>query len=97
MSETTATRLVVRGRVQGVGYRAWFAREAQRRGLRGWVRNRHDGSVEALVFAPPSELNELILAARRGPPASAVTEVLAAGEIVPDEAAFGDFSVQPTV
>ncbi|QFR32164.1 acylphosphatase [Ancylobacter sp. TS-1] len=96
MSETTATRFAIRGRVQGVGYRAWFAREAVRRGLKGWVRNRHDGSVEALVFAPPEDLEDLILAARRGPPSAAVAEVRAAGETVPVGEAFDDFAVWPT-
>ena len=59
--------MIVTGRVQGVGYRAWVVWEAQERGLQGWVRNRRDGSVEA-VFAGPSERVEAMLAAcQHGP------------------------------
>ena len=51
--------VVVRGRVQGVGYRAFVADEAERRGIAGWVRNRHDGTVEALFCGSP-ELVDLL-------------------------------------
>ena len=70
-----ARRLVIRGRVQGVGFRYAFADEAQARSLNGWVRNRRDGSVEALVVGPESEIEAIIAWARRGPPAARVTEV----------------------
>lgn len=96
MDETTATRLLIRGRVQGVGYRAWFAREAQRRGLRGWVRNRQDGSVEALVVAPAAALAELLAAARRGPPAALVGDIEAREETLAESDAPGGFEVRPT-
>ena len=71
----TATRLVIHGRVQGVGYRAWFANQARGRGLSGWVRNRRTGSVEALLLAEAAALAELIAASRIGPPAAHVTEI----------------------
>jgi acylphosphatase len=59
--------MIVRGRVQGVGYRAFVEHEALRRGLEGWVRNRRDGSVEA-VFAGSIEIvDAMIEACRRGP------------------------------
>lgn len=59
--------MTVTGRVQGVGFRAWVVWEAQERGLQGWVRNRRDGTVEA-VFAGPAEQVEAMLAAcRQGP------------------------------
>ena len=59
--------MIVTGRVQGVGFRAWVVWEAQERALQGWVRNRRDGSVEA-VFAGPSEKVDAMLAAcRQGP------------------------------
>jgi acylphosphatase len=70
-----ARRVVIRGRVQGVGFRYAFADEAQARSLSGWVRNRRDGSVEALVVGPESEIEAIIAWARRGPPAARVAEV----------------------
>jgi len=70
-----ALRLVIIGRVQGVGFRAWTRREAQRRGVRGWVRNRRDGSVEALLIGEGSALEAFAEALRRGPPLAAVDEI----------------------
>lgn len=96
MTSVATTRLIVRGRVQGVGYRAWLAREAERRGLRGWVRNRRDGSVEALILAPVSTLDGFLAACRVGPAAADVTELLALDEAVPAAEAFGDFAIWPT-
>ena len=66
-----AVHLSITGQVQGVGYRAWVEREAQSRQLAGWVRNRFDGSVEA-VFAGPAEAIEAMLAACRTGPRGAV-------------------------
>jgi acylphosphatase len=60
--------VVVRGRVQGVGYRAWAEYAAQKRGLEGWVRNCSDGSVEAVFAGPAKEIGHMIEACRRGPP-----------------------------
>lgn len=92
----TVTRLRIRGRVQGVGYRAWFAGNAERSGLSGWVRNRHDGSVEALVIGAVESLHDLISASRRGPRAARVTDIEVSEESV-DEAAIGPgFEVAPT-
>ncbi len=65
----------ITGRVQGVGYRAWFEREALALGLNGWVRNRRDGSVEALAWGPAQALATLETQARRGPPAARVEAV----------------------
>ncbi len=68
--------VMLRGRVQGVGYRAWCAREAEGRGLLGFARNRRSGAVEA-VFAGPAEVVEAMLTAcRAGPPGSRVDEML---------------------
>lgn len=62
-----ARLLRIEGRVQGVGYRDWLVREAQRLGLSGWVRNRSDGSVEALVSGEEPAVQVLLSACRRGP------------------------------
>ena len=63
----TAKRVVITGRVQGVGYRHWMTTEARRLGVSGWVRNRADGSVEAVVDGPTDAVEELLRACRRGP------------------------------
>ncbi|HMM50696.1 MAG TPA: acylphosphatase [Burkholderiaceae bacterium] len=68
-------RLTIRGRVQGVGFRAALAREARRLGLAGWVRNRRDGSVEAVVAGEAALVEELIRWAGRGPSAARVDRV----------------------
>jgi acylphosphatase len=62
-----ARHLRIEGRVQRVGYRAWMVREATRLGLSGWVRNRADGSVEAVVAGPEPAVQALLTACRRGP------------------------------
>ncbi|HZB90644.1 MAG TPA: acylphosphatase [Stellaceae bacterium] len=70
-----ALRLVITGRVQGVGFRAWTCREARRRDLRGWVRNRSDGSVEALLIGEEAALEAMVALSREGPRLAAVQEV----------------------
>ena len=65
----------VRGRVQGVGYRAWVADEADARALEGWVRNCRDGSVEALFAGPAPIVAEMIAACQRGPSLARVNAV----------------------
>lgn len=62
-----ARRIVIRGRVQGVGYRAFVEREALGRGLAGWVRNRRDDTVEAVLTGPSGLVADMIAACRRGP------------------------------
>ena len=64
--------VVVRGRVQGVGFRAWAEHAALCRGLEGWVRNRRDGAVEAVFAGPPAAVAEMIAACGRGPPGALV-------------------------
>jgi acylphosphatase len=76
MTEKRAIRRVmIRGRVQGVGFRAWTEDEAVRRALDGWARNRRDGSVEAVFAGPPDTVADMIEACRRGPPMSRVDAV----------------------
>ena len=87
-SESLSLRLLIRGRVQGVSYRAWAVRQARQLGLAGWVRNRVDGSVEAVVSGPASSVREMIERCRRGPPAAAVRSVEESTEAAPAEAGF---------
>ncbi|WP_341676337.1 acylphosphatase [Niveibacterium sp. SC-1] len=68
--------LRIRGVVQGVGFRWSTVREARSLGLRGWVRNRTDGSVEAIAAGPADALAALVRWAHRGPPAARVAEVI---------------------
>lgn len=76
MTEHKLVHVMVHGRVQGVGYRAWCAREAEARGLTGFVRNRRDGAVEAVFAGPPAVVDALVAACRCGPPAARVDAVL---------------------
>jgi acylphosphatase len=76
MSDAPVVRRVsIRGGVQGVGYRAWTERMALQRGLEGWVRNRADGSVEAVFAGPATVVEGLIGLCRRGPPDARVDAV----------------------
>ena len=59
--------VTIRGRVQGVGYRYWLEQGAIARGLEGWVRNRRDGSVEALFAGPPDAVSAMIASCWHGP------------------------------
>lgn len=90
-----STLLQVSGRVQGVGYRAAFADMAVRLGVRGWVRNRSDGSVEACIAGSADRVDTLVEWARRGPPAAEVNQVI----VLQQEAVehFVTFSILPTV
>ena len=82
MSETIL-HVVIRGKVQGVGYRAFVEDEAALRGLEGWVRNRRDGSVEAVFSGAPDDVEQMIEACRRGP-WSASVEALDAQQGTPE-------------
>jgi acylphosphatase len=90
---TRAVRLVITGRVQAVGYRAWMMDRAAALGLRGWVRNRSDRSVEALAIGDEVQLTALLAAAREGPRAARVTGV--ATSDAEDDGSTG-FSAKPT-
>jgi len=68
-------RLLATGRVQNVFYRDWFVERARALGLNGWVRNRADGSVEAVVEGPAEAVDRMIALARDGSPASRVADV----------------------
>jgi acylphosphatase len=94
MTETRRTvHLRIEGRVQGVGYRAFVEMKAAELGLAGWVRNRRDGSVEAVLQGPPVAIDVMLDLCRSGPPASRVDRVEIVGEGV---GAFDGFEVRPT-
>jgi acylphosphatase len=69
-------QVTIRGRVQGVGYRAWVEDQAMACGLEGWVRNRRDGSVEALFAGPANRVAEMVALCRHGPPSARVDNVI---------------------
>ncbi len=79
----TAIRVLVSGRVQGVGYRAWTVTEARKLGLNGWVRNRHDGTVEMVLSGDEGAIRRMIGSCNAGPPLAKVDTVV---ETVTDEA-----------
>jgi acylphosphatase len=100
VSDNIIRHVVVRGRVQGVGYRAFVEDEAQQRGLHGWVRNRRDGSVEAVFAGPRSAVEAMIEVCRRGPMSARINALDQRDGTETDliERAGGDvFSVLPTI
>ena len=88
-------QLRIAGKVQGVGFRFSLQEEADRLGLAGWVRNRRDGTVEALVQGAPEAVDALIAWARRGPPGSRVADLRI--EAPAEERRFSGFEISPTI
>jgi acylphosphatase len=84
--------LQIEGRVQGVGFRFYMERKARAIGITGWVRNRTDGSVEALVQGSAEAVEAIIVVARRGPPSAKVTGV----RIADADGQFSAFDLLPT-
>jgi acylphosphatase len=68
-------RLIVHGRVHGVGFRVYVARTAQTRRVAGWVRNRADGTVEVVLEGEPDDVESVVRASREGPRGALVTKV----------------------
>jgi acylphosphatase len=93
MIEDIAVRVFVSGRVQGVWFRGWTVETAAARGLRGWVRNRRDGRVEALLIGPADAVEAVIRACHSGPPAARVDGIERAAAT--DDGSAG-FSQAPT-
>ena len=97
MTANRTVQVLVHGRVQGVGFRAWVHHQAELHGLRGWVRNRRDGAVEA-VFSGPDDLVEVMLkACRQGPRGSMVERVEPVQSGEAESGSLGGFEVRETV
>jgi acylphosphatase len=89
-----ARHLVIRGRVQGVGYRYAMTEAAEALGVAGWVRNRRDGTVEAVVQGDDELVERLVAWCRRGPAGASVTAVAADPHAV--DVALNGFTARPT-
>ena len=97
MTANRTVHVTIHGRVQGVGFRAWIHHQAELHGLKGWVRNRRDGSVEA-VFSGPEDLVEIMLkACHKGPAGSVVQRIERLDDGDAEFAASGRFEVRKTV
>ena len=90
-SKKEAFNVTVRGRVQGVGFRWWVRNAAERYGVRGWVANRDDGSVEIFAEGKPDDLARFLIDAEQGPPYSRV-EAFVKSPAEPE--GFRDFSIR---
>ena len=92
-SDRRCVRVRIEGSVQGVGFRYWTERVATELGLTGWVRNRRDGTVEALFCGPAQDVAEMLERCREGPRAARDTavEIVEEGSTAPD-----GFEVLPT-
>ncbi len=83
-----AKRLVISGQVQGLGYRDWMVGKARALGVDGWVRNRADGTVEALIAGDTAAVEELARMCRRGPKLAQVSSIVEEMADPPAEAGF---------
>jgi len=88
----TIKQLVITGRVQGVGFRMYMERTARELGINGWVRNRRDGSVEAVVSGAPDAVDKIVEWSRRGPRAAVVANV----QVSDASGSYGSFETLPT-
>ena len=93
MNERRATHVIISGRVQGVWYRAWTQKTALKLGLTGWVRNRTDGTVEAVFSGTPDQIEAMVAKCRKGPPLARVADIHQSPAEIPDE---DDFALRPT-
>ncbi len=92
MVERITKHLTITGRVQGVGYRYFLSYKARQFNITGWVRNRIDSSVEAMVQGTPENVDAIIVRARRGPPNAVVTDMV----VSEGSGTFTEFVQSPT-
>ncbi len=93
MDTRRTVHIFIRGLVQGVFYRAWLEATAQAFGVTGWVRNRRDGSVEAVLQGPSGKVTDMLRRCEEGPPAARVKRV----EILAEEGdVYTSFEVRPS-
>ena len=85
--------LIISGRVQRVGFRNFMVESARALGITGWVRNRTDGTVEAVIAGPPAALEQMIECTRRGPAHASVEDI----RIAKADGRFEHFEMRPTV
>ncbi len=90
---TEVRRLLIRGVVQGVGFRYSMTAQARLLGIRGWVRNRRDGSVEAMIAGDAAQIEAMLAWSRTGPAGAAVTDVL----VESGSGEFQDFELRQSV
>lgn len=97
--EVMGLHLKIRGRVQGVYFRRWAEEEATRRGLRGWIRNRADGSVEAVIFGKLTAVRAMVKVCYQGPLKAKVDGIVESpAEICPADEDLGEsFIILPNV
>lgn len=95
-TQTQTLHLIINGRVQGVGFRNYLSYKAGVLGIRGWVRNRRDGSVETVIQGTPEAVAEMLACAHRGPRASNVTAVDSREPAAADCMDHGEYTVKPT-
>lgn len=93
MTAVRTLRIRIAGRVQGVAFRDWMERASRKLGLTGWVRNRRDGSVEAVISGEPELVADMVELCRRGPPAAQVSDVAILAE---EDATFAAFEIKPS-
>ena len=93
-AERRSVHVHLAGRVQGVGFRAWTVREARLAGLDGWVRNLHDGSLEAVICGDPAAVAVMLERLRTGPPGAVVRQFATSDAA---DAPAGGFTQRPTV
>ena len=92
MSDMVAVHVRIEGRVQRVWFRAWTVQEATKRGLKGWVRNRSDGSVEAVFAGPEAQVTDMVQACWTGSPKSKVENVISEPADLPSESDFREIA-----
>ena len=94
MSQIVTRRLLISGRVQGVGYRVSLVAVAEQLGLKGWVRNRRDGGVEAVIQGEAKAVEDLAAWAQQGPPHARVEQVQGSDVATEDSGPFVGFHVR---